>query len=76
MGTRYFMTNSFGRFDMGDKEKVIMAAMKTAGKPMRPVDIAENVHLEKTEVTKIINKLKKEGKIISPKRCFYAPVDG
>jgi predicted transcriptional regulator len=43
---------------------------------MRPGDVAEKVHLEKTEVSKIINKLKKEGKITSPKRCFYAPVDG
>lgn len=61
---------------MSDKEKVIIETMKKVGKPMRPGDIAEKAHLEKTEVTKIIAKLKKEGKIISPTRCFYAPVDG
>jgi len=27
------------------------------------------------EVAKIIDKLKKEGKVSSPKRCFYAPAD-
>lgn len=60
---------------MSDKEKIIIDAMKEAGKPMRPGDIAEKAHLEKTEVSKIINKMKKEGKITSPKRCFYTPVN-
>jgi len=65
-----------GRFDMSEKEEMILTELKKAGKPMRPGDIAEKAHLEKTEVSKIINKLKKEGKITSPKRCFYAPVNG
>jgi hypothetical protein len=30
--------------------------------------------MDKDEVAKIIDRLKKEGKIASPKRCFYAPV--
>jgi hypothetical protein len=30
--------------------------------------------MDKDEVSKIIDKLKKEGKVSSPKRCFYAPV--
>jgi DNA-binding Lrp family transcriptional regulator len=61
---------------MSDREAVILAEMRKAGVPMKPGDIAEKAGLEKTEVSKIITKLKKEGKIMSPKRCFYAPTDG
>ena len=48
--------------------------MKKEGKPMRPGDIAKKTKMDKDEVSKIIDKLKKEGKVSSPKRCFYAPV--
>ena len=48
--------------------------MTKEGKPMRPGDIAKKAEMDKDEVSKIIEKLKKEGKISSPKRCFYAPV--
>ena len=41
--------------------------------PLRPGEIAEKAAMDKAEVTKIIDKLKKEGKVSSPKRCFYAP---
>ncbi len=40
---------------------------------MRPGDIAKKAEMGKDEVSKIIEKLKKEGRITSPKRCFYAP---
>ena len=59
---------------MDAKEKTILNAMKKEGKPMRPGDIAKKAELDKDEVSKIIDKLKKEGKVSSPKRCFYAPV--
>jgi len=55
-----------------DKEKVL-EAMKNAGKPVRPGDIAKALGVESKEVSKVIAELKKEGKIHSPKRCFYAP---
>jgi hypothetical protein len=32
------------------------------------------VEMDKAEVSRIIDNLKKEGKVISPKRCFYEPV--
>jgi DNA-binding Lrp family transcriptional regulator len=59
---------------MDAKEKAVLDAMKKEGKPMRPGDIAKKAKLEKDAVSKIIDKLKKEGKVSSPKRCFYAPV--
>jgi DNA-binding MarR family transcriptional regulator len=59
---------------MDKKEKSVLGAMKKEGKPMRPGDIAKKAEMDKDEVSKIIDKLKKEGKVTSPKRCFYAPV--
>jgi biotin operon repressor len=56
-----------------DKDKVLQA-MKEAGKPVRPGDIAGSLGMDSKAVSKAINALKKEGKIQSPKRCFYAPV--
>ena len=52
----------------------VLAAMKKAGEPVRPGDLAKNLGLDSKEVTKIIADLKKEGLIHSPKRCFYAAV--
>lgn len=51
-------------------EKIIQT-MKSAGKPLRPGEIAELSGIEKVEVEKIIKKLKTDGTIISPKKCFY-----
>jgi DNA-binding IclR family transcriptional regulator len=59
---------------MSTKAKTILDVMKKEGKPMRPGDIAKKAKMEKDEVAKIIDQLKKEGKVASPKRCFYAPV--
>jgi len=59
---------------MGNKEKVL-EAMKKAGKPVRPGDVAKATGLDSKEVSKIISELKKEGKVISPKRCYYAPAE-
>jgi DNA-binding MarR family transcriptional regulator len=61
------------KMDMEAKEKKVLDAMKKAGQPLRPGEIAEKAAMDKAEVTKIIDKLKKEGKVSSPKRCFYAP---
>lgn len=56
-------------------EKKILSAMKKAGKPVRPGDVAKMVGMESKDVSKIINGLKKEGKVVSPKRCFYSLPD-
>lgn len=57
---------------MEEKEKIVLEAMERAGKPLRPGDIAKMTGLESKEVSKIIRLLKKEGKVISPKRCYYS----
>ncbi|NOZ63797.1 MAG: MarR family transcriptional regulator [Caldiserica bacterium] len=58
---------------MGNKEGLVLEAMKKEGKPLRPGDIAKLTGLPSSEVSQIIKELKKTGKIISPKRCYYAP---
>jgi len=47
-------------------------APREIGKPVRPGDIAKATGLESKEVSKIIKSLRKKGKVISPKRCYYS----
>ncbi|MBU4185550.1 MAG: MarR family transcriptional regulator [Proteobacteria bacterium] len=58
---------------MKKKEKMVLNAIKKAGNPVRPGDIAKTTGIDSKEVSKIISELKKEGKISSPKRCYYEP---
>lgn len=60
---------------MEDEEKIVLDAMKKAGKPVRPAEVAKAANLPRDEVSRIIKSLKKKGKITSPKRCYYAPVE-
>ena len=53
-------------------EKKVLNAMKKAGKPVRPGDIAKMIGEESKDVSKVIGDLKKKGKVISPKRCYYS----
>ncbi|MFX1497788.1 MAG: transcriptional regulator [Promethearchaeota archaeon] len=53
------------------KENVI-EAFKSSQKPLRPGDIASELGIDSKEVSKIIKELKDEGKLHSPKRCYYA----
>lgn len=54
-------------------EKKVLNAMKKAGKPVRPGDVAKQLGVDGKEVSKAIQELKKQGKVISPKRCYYEP---
>ena len=53
-------------------EKKVLNAMKKAGKPVRPGEVAKMIGEESKDVSKVIGDLKKRGKVISPKRCYYA----
>ena len=57
-------------------EKKVLAAMKKLGKPVRPGEVAEMIGEESKDVSKVITKLKKNGEVISPKRCYYSLSDG
>ncbi|SLM28148.1 conserved hypothetical protein [Desulfamplus magnetovallimortis] len=53
-------------------EKKVLEALKKAGKPVRPGEIAEQIGVDSKDVSKIIAKFKKSGEVISPKRCYYS----
>ncbi|MGQ9855951.1 MAG: MarR family transcriptional regulator [Fervidobacterium sp.] len=54
-----------------DKKELVFKVLLESDKPLRPGDIAEKANLSKEDVDKAIKELKNEGKIESPKRCFY-----
>ncbi|MBC7094066.1 MarR family transcriptional regulator [Thermococcus sp.] len=56
-------------------EEIVFKVLKEAGKPLKSAEIAEIAGIDKKEVDKAIKNLKKGGKIISPKRCYYAPAE-
>ena len=58
---------------MDIKEKVL-EVLVAAGEPLKGGEIAEKAGIDKKEVDKAIKALKAEGKIDSPKRCFYGIV--
>jgi len=60
---------------MSENAEAVLKALKDAGKPVRPGDVVKALGIESKEVSKAIKVLKKEGKIHSPKRCYYAPVE-
>ncbi len=56
-----------------DKKELVLKVMRDANKPLKSGEIAEIANIPKGEVSKLINSLKKEGKVESPKRCYYVP---
>lgn len=53
--------------------ELILQTMNEAGRPLKGDEIAESAGVNKKLVDKALKKLKEEGKIVSPKRCFYEP---
>lgn len=56
------------------KDKVLEVLNSSEG-PLKGGEIAEKAGIDKKDVDKAIKALKAEGKINSPKRCFYAIVE-
>ncbi len=54
-----------------DAHELVLKALKEAKKPLKSAEVAALIKLDKKEVDKAIKKLKTEGKIESPKNCFY-----
>lgn len=55
------------------KEKVY-ETLVNSDKLLKAVQVVEMTGLERSEVNKAFQELKKEGKIESPKACFYQAV--
>lgn len=50
----------------------VFEVLKSASEPLKNGTIAEISGIDRKEVDKAIKVLVKEGRIFSPKRCFYA----
>jgi len=53
--------------------ELVLKTMKTAGKALSAGQISEISGLERKEVDKAMKTLKTEGKITSPKVCYWQP---
>ena len=51
----------------------VLNTMKSAGKAVTAGQISEQTGIERKEVDKAMKKLKTEGKIVSPKNCYWEP---
>jgi DNA-binding IclR family transcriptional regulator len=51
----------------------VLEVLKAAGKPLKAGEIAEAAGLDKKEVDKAMKELKNQGKIVSPKMCYWEP---
>lgn len=54
-----------------DNYETVLEYFNKADKAVKAGEVAEATGLEKKEVDKVMSKLKKEGKIVSPKHCFW-----
>ena len=52
------------------KEQILK--LLASSEPMKAGEIAQALNADKKEVEKAIKAIKDEGKINSPKRCYYA----
>jgi biotin operon repressor len=49
----------------------VLAAIKQAGEPVNAGKVVEMTGLDRKDVDKAMTKLKNEGAIVSPKRCYW-----
>ena len=53
----------------------VLKAMREAGKPVSAGDVTKMLNADRKEVDKAFDALKKEGAIVSPVRCKWAPAN-
>jgi len=56
-----------------DVNAKVLDVMRKAGEPLNAGKIAELGGLDRKAVDKAMAQLKKEEKIVSPKRCYWSP---
>ncbi|GAB6083608.1 FaeA/PapI family transcriptional regulator [Desulfuromonas carbonis] len=56
-----------------DTAAKVLEVIHKAGEPLNAGKVAELGGLERKAVDKAMDQLKKEGKIVSPKRCYWSP---
>ncbi|MFZ5944724.1 MAG: MarR family transcriptional regulator [Bacillota bacterium] len=53
-------------------KEAVLKTLADSAELLKAGDIAEKAELDKKEVNKVIKDLKKEEKIVSPKRCLFS----
>lgn len=56
-----------------DTAEKVLKVMRSAGEPLNAGKVVELSGLERKDVDKAMAQLKKDGKIVSPKRCYWSP---
>ena len=56
-----------------DIAEKVLAVMRAEGQPLNAGKISEIGGFDRKDVDKAMTKLKKEEKIVSPVRCYWAP---
>ncbi len=56
-----------------DVTEKVLETMRAANEPLNAGKITELSGLDRKDVDKAMTKLKKEEKIVSPKRCYWSP---
>ncbi|HKI50828.1 MAG TPA: MarR family transcriptional regulator [Geothermobacteraceae bacterium] len=56
-----------------DIKENVLDVLREAGQPLNAGKIAELGNLDRKDVDKAMAQLKKEEKIVSPKRCYWTP---
>lgn len=56
-----------------DTSEKVLQVMRSADEPLNAGKVVELSGLERKDVDKAMAQLKKEGKIVSPKRCYWSP---
>ncbi len=56
-----------------DVTEKVLETMRGTKEPLNAGKIAELSGLDRKDVDKAMNQLKKEEKIVSPKRCYWTP---
>ncbi len=56
-----------------EKTDLVLKTMKAAGKALSAGQISEISGLDRKEVDKVMKSLKTDGRIVSPKNCYWQP---
>lgn len=56
-----------------DIAEKVLDLMRTVGQPLNAGKIAELGGLDRKDVDKAMAQLKKEAKMVSPRRCYWTP---
>ena len=51
--------------------ELVFKTLESSGEPLKAGEIAEAANLDKKDVDKAMKKLKEEGRIVSPKYCYW-----